>query len=93
MGLQVINLSPLGSLCASAPSCKVLFPGETPLHTAAVQDCKHAPIATLLLAGGADVHAEDRMQVGSHSNIVLLCSIVYAASAMIDDGRCARPYV
>mmetsp|Transcript_95339 Transcript_95339/g.308892 ORF Transcript_95339/g.308892 Transcript_95339/m.308892 type:complete len:621 (-) Transcript_95339:93-1955(-) len=33
---------------------------ETPLHSAAVQDGKHAPLASLLLANGADVNAADK---------------------------------
>lgn len=34
--------------------------GETPLHAAALRDQKHAPLASMLLERGADVHAEDR---------------------------------
>jgi len=34
--------------------------GETPLHAAAAQDRRHAPLASLLLERGADANAEDR---------------------------------
>lgn len=34
--------------------------GETALHVAAAQDCRHAPLASLLLQRGADANAEDR---------------------------------
>jgi len=33
---------------------------DTPLHSAAVRDCKHAPMATFLLERGADANAEDK---------------------------------